>query len=226
MTAVVAGRLPEILSVLRTTALEVGRDPTTVQLIAVSKRQPAAAISAASALGQIAFGENYLQEALAKQSALAGRALEWHFIGRLQSNKTAEVAANFDWVHTVDRARTAERLNNQRPVTRGPLNVLVQVNVSGEASKGGVEPAALEELVEKIAMLPRLRLRGLMALPAPSADFEQQRKPFSMLRALAEQCSVPLKHLSMGTSDDFRAAIHEGATLVRLGTAVFGPRIA
>lgn len=204
-----------------------GREPGSVRLLAVSKGQPAQAIRALAALGQRAFGENYVQEALAKQAVLADLDLEWHFIGRLQSNKTRAAAERFAWVHTIDRESTARRLDAQRPAALPPLEVCVQVNVSGEASKAGVTPQALATLVEAVASLPRLRLRGLMALPAPSEDFARQRDGFRRLADLYAAYRRPgCDTLSMGTSADLEAAIAEGATLVRVGTALFGPRLA
>ena len=220
----IATRLASVLDAIAAAAERHGRAPGEVGLVAVSKRHPASAIRAAHAAGQRRFGENYLQEALAKQDELADLDIEWHFIGAIQSNKTADIAARFDWVHTVDREKVARRLNDQRPDDRPPLNVLVEVNISGEASKHGIAPAALPALLETIAALPRLRLRGLMSLPAPVDDFAAQRRAFAALAELASASAVPLDTLSMGTSDDFEAAIAEGATLVRIGTAVFGPR--
>ena len=220
----VATRLVSVLDAIAAAAERHGRAPGEVGLVAVSKRHPASAIRAAHAAGQRRFGENYLQEALAKQDELADLDIEWHFIGAIQSNKTADIAARFDWVHTVDREKVARRLNDQRPDDRPPLNVLVEVNISGEASKHGITPDALPALIETIAGLPRLRLRGLMSLPAPVDDFAAQRRAFAALAKLAAAGPVPLDTLSMGTSDDFEAAIAEGATLVRIGTAVFGPR--
>ena len=201
-----------------------GRDHGSVTLLAVSKGHPTSAIAGAFAAGQRAFGENYAQEALAKIAKLATLAIEWHFIGPLQGNKTAEVAANFSWVHTIDRIRIAERLNNQRPAHLPPLNVLIQVNISAEASKHGIVAEALPTLAAEVAKLPRLKLRGLMALPAPSANFSAQRAAFALLAKLARDSAVSMDTLSMGTSDDFEAAIAEGATMIRLGTALFGPR--
>jgi len=220
----IATRLAGVLEAIAVAAERHGREPGDVGLVAVSKRHPASAIRAAYAAGQRRFGENYLQEALAKQDELADLDIEWHFIGAIQSNKTADIAARFDWVHTIDREKIARRLNDQRPDDRAPLNVLVEVNISGEASKHGIMPAELPALLETIAMMPRLRLRGLMSLPAPVDDFAAQRRAFAALAALAATSATPLDTLSMGTSDDFEAAIAEGATLVRIGTAVFGPR--
>ncbi|HUW27953.1 MAG TPA: YggS family pyridoxal phosphate-dependent enzyme [Sulfuriferula sp.] len=201
-----------------------GRAPDTVELLAVSKTFGVDAIRAAAAAGQRAFGESYVQEALVKIAALADLTLTWHFIGPLQRNKTHAVAEHFDWVHGVDRAIIAQRLNDARPAARAPLNVCVQVNVSGEASKSGVAPADLPALVHVVAQMPRLHLRGLMAIPAPSANPDQQRAQFRLLRQLRDGLDIPLDTLSMGMSDDLEAAIAEGATLVRVGSAIFGRR--
>jgi hypothetical protein len=204
-----------------------GRDPAAVMLLAVSKTHPAALLEQAHAAGQRAFGENYVQEALAKMDALAGKGLEWHLIGPLQSNKTRLVAARFDWVHAIESERIARRLSEQRPAALAPLQVLVQVNVSGEASKSGVAPDAAPALAHAVAALPRLRLRGLMAIPEPTPDSALQRARFRMLRGLLERLrreGLELDTLSMGMSDDLEAAIAEGATIVRVGTAIFGQR--
>lgn len=220
-------RFATVLGRIRAAEAAAGRPPGSVRLLAVSKGQPAAALRALRALGQRAFGENYLQEALPKLDALADDPPEWHFIGRLQANKTRLVAERFDWVHSVDRERIARRLSDQRPENLKPLQVCLQVNLGGEASKGGVDPAALEDLAQAVAVLPRLRLRGLMALPPPSADPAEQRRHFAALRdlyALLRAGGLPLDTLSMGTSADLEAAVAEGATWVRVGTALFGPR--
>ena len=202
-----------------------GRRASEVTLLAVGKRQSPAAIRTLYEQGQRAFAENYVQEALGKQASLADLDIVWHFIGRIQRNKTRDIAAHFDWVHTVDRAEVAERLSAQRPPARGPLNCLIEVNVSGEASKGGVSPEGLPALVSIITALPGLRLRGLMCLPAPSPDSAGQRLAFRQLRQLRDQLGDPaLSLLSMGTSSDFAAAILEGADIVRIGTALFGAR--
>ena len=202
-----------------------GRHAADVTLLAVGKRQSPAAIRALYEQGQRAFAENYVQEALTKQALLADIGIVWHFIGRIQRNKTRDIAAHFDWVHTVDRAEVAERLSDQRPPARGPLNCLIEVNVSGEASKGGVSPEALPALVAIMNALPGLRLCGLMCLPAPNPDLDAQRSAFRQLRVLREQMGDPaLSLLSMGTSSDFEAAILEGADIVRIGTALFGAR--
>lgn len=206
-----------------------GRDVRSVTLVAVSKTQPAQAVREAARAGQVDFGENYVQEGLAKIAALADlRArLCWHLIGPLQSNKTRLVAEAFDWVHTVDRLKIAERLAEQRPPQLAPLQVCLQVNISGEASKSGVLPAELPALAHAVAKLPRLRLRGLMAIPEPVYDPAAQRAPHRALRALKEElCAqgLALDTLSMGMSADLEAAIAEGATQVRVGTAIFGAR--
>ncbi|MCG7599416.1 YggS family pyridoxal phosphate-dependent enzyme [Halomonas sp. McH1-25] len=207
-----------------------GRPADDARLLAVSKTKPAALIREAYACRQRDFGENYLQEALDKQAELADLTeIVWHFIGPLQSNKTRAVAEHFDWVHSIDRAKVARRLSEQRPASLGPLNVCLQVNVSGEESKSGVEPEDLEALAAEIVALPNLRLRGLMAIPAPATDMAAQRRPLARLRQLLDTLRqryphAPLDTLSMGMSDDLEAAILEGATLVRLGTAIFGAR--
>jgi pyridoxal phosphate enzyme (YggS family) len=205
------------------------RDPRSVTLLAVSKTFPAEDVRAAHAAGQHAFGENYVQEALTKIETLANlrASLEWHFIGPLQSNKTRPVAENFDWVHSVDRLKIAQRLAEQRPAHLPPLNVCLQVNVSGEASKAGVTPAEAAETAHAIAALPQLRLRGLMSIPEPAETIDAQRVPHRQLRELFEQLradGLELDTLSMGMSSDLEAAVLEGATIVRVGTAIFGAR--
>ena len=204
-----------------------GRPQGSVALLAVSKAQPAAALREAAAAGQRAFGENYLQEALAKQAELTDLALEWHFIGPIQANKAKSIAEHFDWVHSVDRLRVAKRLSDLRPPGQPPLQICLQVNVSGEASKSGVAPAELPALAEAVAGLPRLCLRGLMAIPAPEHDPGRQRAAFAELRRLSDELrgrGHALDTLSMGMSADLEAAVTEGSTLVRIGTAVFGER--
>lgn len=204
-----------------------GRLAGSVRLLAVSKSFPAGDVRRLAALGQREFGESYLQEALLKIEALDDPGLIWHFIGPIQSNKTRQIAARFSWVHGVDRLKTAQRLSEQRPEALEPLNVCLQVNISGEASKSGVTLEALPELAHAVAGLPRLRLRGLMALPAPVPDFEQQRRAFHRLRQAFEALTaqgIALDTLSMGMSDDLEAAIAEGSTLVRVGSAIFGAR--
>lgn len=207
----------------------VGRDPSSVRLLAVSKTFPATVIAEAARAGQRAFGENYVQEAVDKIDALAGSVypLEWHFIGPIQSNKTRTIAEHFDWVQSVDRLKVAERLADQRPVNLPPLNVLLQVNVSGEATKSGVAPDELAQLAAMVARLPRLRLRGVMAIPAPETDATRQRHAFAIANALFRQLrgqGLDLDVLSIGMSDDLEAAIAEGSTMVRVGTAIFGAR--
>ncbi|MDX1592931.1 MAG: YggS family pyridoxal phosphate-dependent enzyme [Gammaproteobacteria bacterium] len=222
-----ADRLSRVRARIADAAGTAGRDPGDVTLIAVSKRRRADEVAALNDLGQRAFGESYLQEALDKQQALAGRPIDWHFIGPLQANKTRGVAAHFAWVHSLDRVKLARRLNDQRPDGLPPLEVCLQVNISGEASKSGVAPAALRDLALSVADLPRLRLRGLMAIPAPASDPGAARRPFRDLRGLAEELGeegLVLDTLSMGMSDDLEAAVLEGATHVRVGTALFGPR--
>jgi pyridoxal phosphate enzyme (YggS family) len=207
------------------------RNAQHVSLLAVSKTfGPEAVIEAAQA-GQRAFGENYLQEALDKMAAVRsmqpGLTLEWHFIGPIQSNKTRPIAENFDWVHSVEREKIAQRLSEQRPAHLPPLNVCVQVNISGEASKSGATVEQAEELAHQVAGMPRLKLRGLMAIPEPEGDFEQQRMPFRQLRELYDRLrtqGLALDTLSIGMSADMAAAIAEGSTMVRIGTAIFGQR--
>ena len=226
MASPIADRVQRVLERIHAAERVAGRANGAVGLVAVSKTQPAEAIRQAAAAGQQAFAENYLQEALAKQDELTDLpGLIWHFIGPIQSNKTRPIAERFDWVHTIDRHRIAERLGQQRPADKPPLNICLQVNVSGEASKSGVSLAVLPELAAAVAQLPRLRLRGLMTIPAPANGFEQQRMPFRILREAMTSLALPgLDTLSMGMSDDLEAAIFEGATLVRVGTALFGPR--
>ena len=203
------------------------REPGSVALLAVSKTKPPAAVRAAIAAGQRAFGENHLQDAMTKVEALAGQGVSWHFIGAVQSNKTRPIATHFDWVHSIEREKIASRLSAQRPTDQGPLDVCIEVNVSGEESKSGVQPAEVETLARLICELPALRLRGLMAIPRPAADFESQRIPFRLLREILDDLNskgLELDTLSMGMTGDLEAAIAEGATMVRVGTAIFGPR--
>jgi pyridoxal phosphate enzyme (YggS family) len=214
-------------------ALASGRDPGAVALVAVSKTFPAAHVVAAAHAGQNAFGENYVQEAVEKIAQVRQAApqlrLEWHLIGPIQSNKTRSIAEHFDWVQSIDRLKIASRLSAQRPAELPALNVLLQVNISGEASKSGVAPEDLPRLAHEVAALPRLRLRGLMAIPAPTSDPVAQRQPFARMRELFERlraAGLALDTLSMGMSDDLEAAIAEGATMVRVGTAIFGARAA
>ncbi|MDY0055383.1 MAG: YggS family pyridoxal phosphate-dependent enzyme [Methyloversatilis sp.] len=206
-----------------------GRDPADILLLAVSKTKPDADIIAAHAAGQTAFGENYVQEGCDKAQRLgaAGIALDWHFIGPLQSNKTRQVATWFDWVHSIDREKIAARLSEHRDPHRPPMNLCLQVNVSGEASKSGVAPEQVAALADAIAALPRIALRGLMAIPEPTDDVALQRRRFAHLRQLKDDLNARghrLDTLSMGMSQDLEAAIAEGATIVRVGTALFGAR--
>lgn len=221
----IAGRLAALQNRIHVAERASARAEGAVNLIAVSKTQPASRIRQVYACGQRNFGENYLQEALLKQDKLIDCDICWHFIGPIQSNKTRLVASRFDWVHSIDRLKIAERLSEQRPVDRSPLNVCIQVNVSHEVSKGGVAPADLATLANAVAMLPGLRLRGLMTIPAPENDPARQRIPFRALRQAFDDLDVlGLDTLSMGMSDDLEAAIAEGSTLVRIGTALFGVR--
>lgn len=226
-TTTLASRLDAVRARIAAAERTAGRPPGSVRLLAVSKTQPAGALRAAFALGQRAFGENYLQEARDKRAELADLALEWHFIGPIQSNKTKTIAADFDWVHSIDRYRVAQRLSEQRPAGRDPLQCCLQVNVSGEASKAGAAPEEVPALALRIAGLPGLRLRGLMAIPAPEEDHTRQRAAFRRLRELLEslrQRGLELDTLSMGMSDDLEAAVAEGSTMVRIGSAIFGAR--
>lgn len=227
----IAENLEHVRTAIVESAAYAGRDPASVLLLAVSKTFAADAVIEAAEAGQYAFGENYLQEALDKQQAVHALrpdlALEWHFIGPIQSNKTRPVAEHFGWAHAVDREKIARRLSEQRPAHLPPLNICLQVNVSGEASKSGVSPEELPALAQTVAMLPNLRLRGLMAIPEPADDHESQRKPFAMLRELQQKLvaiGVETDTLSMGMTADMQAAIAEGATIVRIGTAIFGKR--
>lgn len=206
-----------------------GRDPAHVNLLAVSKLQPAQAVRQAQEAGQQAFGENYVQEALDKMAALADLrgATEWHLIGPLQSNKTRAVAEAFDWVHSVDRLKIAQRLSDQRPAQLPPLNVCLQVNISAEASKSGLPPEEVAQVATAVAVLPRLRLRGLMSIPEPAQGLHALQAPHRALRLLLQdlnQRGLALDTLSMGMSDDLEAAVAEGSTMVRVGTAIFGAR--
>ncbi|GAB6388551.1 YggS family pyridoxal phosphate-dependent enzyme [Stutzerimonas marianensis] len=220
----IANNIAKVAARIREAAQAVGRNPDEVHLLAVSKTQSAEAIRQAHAAGLRDFGENYVQEALEKQTALADLPLAWHFIGPIQSNKTKSIAEHFDWVHSVDRLKIAQRLSDQRPVDKPPLDICLQVNVSGEASKSGCEPHEVAELARRIAELPRLRLRGLMTIPAPTDDLAEQHAAFARLRQLQADLALNLDTLSMGMSQDLEAAIAEGATWVRIGTALFGAR--
>ncbi len=203
------------------------REPGSVRLLAVSKTKPPEAVRAAIAAGQHAFGENHLQDAMTKVEALARHGASWHFIGAVQSNKTRPISAHFDWVHGIEREKIATRLSAQRPAGREPLDVCIEVDVSGEESKSGVPPSEVEPLARVVRELPGLRLRGLMAIPRPSEDFDSQRIPFRLLREILDDLNAKglgLDTLSMGMTGDLEAAVAEGATIVRIGTAIFGPR--
>ena len=223
----VAAHLAAVQQRIRAAESRFGREPGSVALLAVSKRQSVGAIRAAQAAGQLAFGENYLQEALAKMTDLADLPLEWHFIGEIQANKTRQIAAHFSWVHGLADAHHAERLSRQRPPGLPPLKACLQINVSGEATKNGVPPEEAAPLLAACRQLPGLEVVGLMAMPAPAVGEAAQRQPFLALRQLRDRLAspdCPLRELSMGMSDDLEAAIAEGATLVRIGTAIFGAR--
>jgi pyridoxal phosphate enzyme (YggS family) len=225
----IAAKLQQLSARIVTACTAAGRDPASVHLLAVSKTFPAEAVRAAHAAGQRAFGENYVQEGVAKIEALADlRAdIEWHCIGPLQSNKTRPVAEHFDWVHSIDRLKIAQRLDEQRPAHLPPLQVCLQVNVDGGANKSGVAPQDALELARAVAALPRLRLRGLMAIPEPAPDFTAQRALFMRASAVFDQireAGIALDTLSLGMSADLEAAIAAGSTMVRVGTAIFGAR--
>lgn len=209
---------------IRAAAQAVQRDANSIHLLAVSKTKPAQAVREAHAAGMRDFGENYLQEALGKQAELTDLPLSWHFIGPIQSNKTRAIAENFAWVHSVDRLKIAQRLSEQRPADLPPLNICIQVNVSGEASKSGCTPADLPALANAINALPRLKLRGLMAIPEPTEDRAVQDAAFATVRDLQASLNLGLDTLSMGMSHDLESAIAQGATWVRIGTALFGAR--
>jgi pyridoxal phosphate enzyme (YggS family) len=219
--------LRKIRDLLAKAAVDAGRSAEAVQLLAVSKKQPVSSIVEAAAAGQRDFGENQVTEGVEKINTIANNDLVWHFIGHLQTNKTRTVAEHFDWVHSIDRLKTARRLSDQRPASLSELNVCVQVNVDSEPGKSGVTMDAAPDLAREILALPRLRLRGLMCLPAIRDDFEGQREPFRQMSRLFDELranGVNVDTLSMGMSADFRAAIYEGSTIVRLGTAIFGAR--
>ena len=223
----VAARLAGVQNRISAAETRFGRAPGSVALLAVSKKQSARAIRDAHAAGQRAFGENYLQEALAKMADLADLPLEWHFIGQIQANKTRQIAEHFSWVHGLDDAHHAERLSRQRPPGLPPLKACLQINVSGEETKNGVPPEEAAAVVAACRKLPGLELVGLMGMPAPAVGEAAQRQPFLALRQLRDRLATPdrpLRELSMGMSDDLEAAIAEGATLVRIGTAIFGAR--
>ncbi|MDZ7888052.1 MAG: YggS family pyridoxal phosphate-dependent enzyme [Pseudomonas sp.] len=220
----IAENIAKVGERIRAAAQASGRDLDRIGLLAVSKTKPAAAVREAFAAGVRDFGENYLQEALDKQAELSELPLIWHFIGPIQSNKTKPIAEHFAWVHSVDRLKIAQRLSEQRPTGLPPLNICLQVNVSAEDSKSGCAPAELAALAQAVSQLPNLRLRGLMAIPEPTDDVAAQRAAFARLRELRDGLPLPLDTLSMGMSHDLDAAIAEGATWVRIGTALFGAR--
>jgi pyridoxal phosphate enzyme (YggS family) len=223
----IANALTELKARIASLETKYGRPQGSVRLLAVSKTKPAEAVAAAFHAGQRDFGENHLQDAQAKLDALADLPIVWHFIGPIQSNKTRDIAARFAWAHSLDRIKIARRLNDQRPPDLAPLEVCIQVNISREASKSGVAPEDLAQLATAVAALPRLKLRGLMAIPRPEPDLAAQRVPFGRLREALEALNergFMLDTLSMGMSDDMEAAVAEGATLVRIGTAIFGAR--
>ena len=220
-------RLQQLRVEIEQAERQFGRVPGSVKLLAVSKTRDVADIQALAQLGATDFGENYVQDAQAKIEQLGERPITWHFIGPIQSNKTRQIAGCFHWVHSVDRVKIASRLNAARPPDMPPLNICLQVNIDAESSKSGVEPDEVQQLAEQVLPLTRLKLRGLMGMPAPVDDFATQRRAFMKLRQLQEQLidsGFQLDTLSMGTTNDMRAAIAEGATMVRIGTAIFGPR--
>ncbi len=223
----IQSNITKVLEQVSTSAEKYGRSKEEILLLAVSKTQPLEAVKAAYACGLRDFGENYLQEALEKIEGSEGLDIRWHFIGPLQANKTRQVARHFDWVHSIDRSKLLLRLNEQRPLDRGPLQVCIQVNISGEESKAGIDPAELPELLAEAAALPNLRLRGLMAIPAPATDFGAQKNACDALARLfhSHRESYPaMDTLSIGMSADMQAAIAAGSNLLRIGTAIFGPR--
>ncbi|BAE75302.1 hypothetical protein SGGMMB4_04808 [Sodalis glossinidius str. 'morsitans'] len=229
--SIIEQNLQRVHQQIRTAAQDCGRDPRQITLLAVSKTKPVTVIEAAIEAGQRAFGENYVQEGVEKigwfRERPEGAGLIWHFIGPLQSNKSRSVAENFDWCHTLDRPQLARRLNDQRPVERAPLNVLIQINISGEATKAGIMPEEMLTLAALVTECPRLRLRGLMAIPAPESDFQRQLAVFKRMSALYEtlqRVHPGVDTLSLGMTDDMPAAIAAGSTLVRIGTAIFGAR--
>jgi hypothetical protein len=220
--------LPKIRDLLAKASIDAGRGESPPRLLAVSKKHPLASINAAAEAGQRDFGENFVQEGLEKIAAIGRNDLVWHFIGHLQTNKTRSVAGHFHWVHTVDRLKIAERLSRQRPQGHADLNVCLQVNIDHEAGKSGVSVDQVLPLAQAVSVLPRINLRGLMCLPAIRHGFDAQRKPFARLREIFDELNaagLQLDTLSMGMSGDFRAAIFEGSTIVRVGTAIFGSRV-
>lgn len=225
--AEITGALARVRARIEQAERKFGRPPGSVSLLAVSKKKPPEVVRIAYGAGQTAFGENHAQEAVAKMDALADLPLEWHFIGPVQSNKTRPIAARFDWVHSIDRIKVARRLDGQRPDDLPPIKVCIQINVSDEPSKSGIRLDEMVDFAREIGTLPRLELRGLMAIPEPSTDFEAQRIPMRKMRGALEALKgqgMALDTLSMGMTDDMEAAIAEGATVVRVGTAIFGSR--
>ncbi len=223
----VTENLRVIRDLLAKASNDAGRSDSSVKLLAVSKKQPVSAVLAAAEAGQRDFGENFVQEGLEKIAAAGRDDLVWHFIGHLQTNKTKVVAGHFAWVHTVDRLKTAERLSKQRPQGMDDLNICLQVNIDNEAGKSGVSADEVLPLARSVSALPRIRLRGLMCLPANRSDFEAQREPFARLRellSLLKEDGIDVDTLSMGMTGDYAAAIYEGSTIVRIGTAIFGAR--
>ena len=224
----IPAQLRQVQERIQHACVTAARDPLSVRLLAVSKTFPASQVTEAFAAGQTAFGENYIQEAVEKITALAHLPLEWHCIGPIQSNKTRLVAEHFDWVHSVDRLKIAQRLSEQRPDTLAPLNVCLQINIDGGPTKSGVAPQETLSLAQAVAQLPRLRLRGIMTIPEPSEDFASASKAHRDARALFDalcQSGLALDTLSMGMSADLEAAISEGSTMVRVGSAIFGGRV-
>ena len=220
----IADNISQVAARIRAAEQAAHRVEQSVRLLAVSKTKPSEAVREAFAAGVRDFGENYLQEALSKQQDLTDLPLSWHFIGPIQSNKTRAIAEHFDWVHSVDRLKVAQRLSEQRPAELPPLNICIQVNVSGEASKSGCTPTDLPALANAISALPRLKLRGLMAIPEPTDDRAAQDAAFAAVQQLQASLELPLDTLSMGMSHDLESAIAQGATWVRIGTALFGAR--
>ena len=227
----IATRLQEVVKRVRAAEQRFGRESGCVQILPVSKTRQPEDITRVAGAGFSAFGESYLQEAREKIVALASTELQWHFIGPIQSNKTQTIASLFHWVHSVDREKIARRLNDQRPEKLPALNICLQVNISGEKSKSGIQPSALSELALSVVKFPHLRLRGLMAIPAPNTDFDKQREAFKAVHDIFDSLNTTLSNtgvvmdtLSMGMSNDLEAAIAEGSTMVRIGTDIFGPR--
>lgn len=227
MNQTIKSRLESVRSSINQAMFDYARTENSVQLLAVSKTRTPDEIITAFDCGQTCFGESYLQEALSKIDHLKDQAIEWHFIGKIQSNKTRLIAENFDWVHSIDKLKHAQRLNDQRPDSMAPLNICLQINIDNEESKGGIKPEEAADLIQQTSQLTRLQLKGLMALPTPTHNLSEQRAPFRKLRELRDQLAtenLPLETLSIGMSGDIEAAIAEGSTMVRVGTAIFGPR--